>query len=74
MRLAKESGEKPPNTTQCTAPIRVHANIAMVVSGTIGIYSTTRSPFFTPCFLSTLAKRQTSSCSSTNEIILCREG
>ena len=28
MRLAKLSGEKPPNTTECTAPIRAEASMA----------------------------------------------
>jgi hypothetical protein len=28
MRPASESGEKPPNTTECTAPIRAQASIA----------------------------------------------
>ena len=37
IRSAKASAEKPPNTTECTAPIRAHANIAMVASGTMGM-------------------------------------
>ena len=28
MRPASESGEKPPNTTECTAPMRAQASIA----------------------------------------------
>ena len=34
---ANADDEKPPNTTECTAPILAHANTAMVNSGTIGI-------------------------------------
>ena len=37
IRSAKASAEKPPKTTECTAPIRAQANIAMAASGTIGI-------------------------------------
>ena len=37
MRPASESGEKPPNTTECTAPMRAHASIATAVSGIIGM-------------------------------------
>jgi hypothetical protein len=37
MRLARESGEKPPNTTECTAPIRAVASMAMAASGIIGM-------------------------------------
>ena len=33
----KDSGEKPPNTTECIAPILAQANIAYVASGIIGI-------------------------------------
>jgi len=36
-RAASSLGAKPPNTTECTAPIREQANIAMAASGTIGI-------------------------------------
>ncbi len=36
MRPARESGENPPNTTECTAPIRAQASIAMAASGIIG--------------------------------------
>ena len=35
-------------TTECTAPILAHANIATTSSNTIGIYSATISPFWTP--------------------------
>ena len=28
---------KPPNTTECTAPSRAHASIAITASGTIGM-------------------------------------
>ena len=37
MRSRSASGEKPPNTTECTAPIRAHASIATIASGTIGM-------------------------------------
>ncbi len=36
MRPASESGEKPPNTTECIAPMRAHASIAIAASGIIG--------------------------------------
>ncbi len=32
-----EVKEKPPNTTECTAPMRAQASIAMTASGTIGM-------------------------------------
>ena len=35
--LASASGEKPPKTTECTAPILAQANIAYAASGIIGI-------------------------------------
>ena len=34
---ARASGEKPPNTTECTAPIRAQASIAIAASGIIGM-------------------------------------
>jgi hypothetical protein len=37
MRVASSLAAKPPNTTECTAPIRAHASIAIMASGTIGI-------------------------------------
>ena len=37
IRSFNASGEKPPNTTECTAPIRAVANIATAASGIIGI-------------------------------------
>ena len=37
IRLASSLAAKPPNTTECTAPIRAHASIAMTASGTIGM-------------------------------------
>ena len=37
MRSRNASGENPPNTTECTAPIRVQASIATAASGTIGM-------------------------------------
>ena len=36
MRLARLSGENPPNTTEWIAPIRAQASIATAASGTIG--------------------------------------
>ena len=35
-RSRSASEEKPPNTTECTAPIRAQASIATAASGTIG--------------------------------------
>ena len=37
MRLASDSGEKPPNTTECMAPMRAQASIATAASGIIGM-------------------------------------
>ena len=37
MRPARLSGEKPPNTTEWTAPIRAQASIAAAASGIIGM-------------------------------------
>jgi hypothetical protein len=37
MRSRSASAEKPPKTTLCGAPIRVHARIAMASSGIIGM-------------------------------------
>jgi hypothetical protein len=31
-----DSAENPPKTTECTAPMRAQASIAMAASGTIG--------------------------------------
>ena len=45
---ASAEDENPAKTTECTAPIRAHANIATAASGIIGIYIMTRSPFSTP--------------------------
>ncbi len=36
MRLRSASAEKPPNTTECTAPMRAHASMATAASGIIG--------------------------------------
>ena len=36
MRSRTDSGEKPPNTTLCGAPMRAHASIATTSSGIIG--------------------------------------
>jgi hypothetical protein len=37
MRSINESGLKPPNTTECGAPMRAHASMATGSSGTIGM-------------------------------------
>ncbi len=37
IRSAKASAENPPNTTECTAPIRAQASIATAASGTMGM-------------------------------------
>ena len=37
MRVASSCAAKPPNTTECTAPIRAQASIAITASGTIGM-------------------------------------
>ena len=36
MRSAIDCGAKPPNTTECTAPMRAQASIATAASGIIG--------------------------------------
>ena len=37
MRTASSLAAKPPNTTECTAPMRAQASIATTVSGIIGM-------------------------------------
>ena len=37
MRLARLTLAKPPKTTECNAPMRVHASIAKAASGIIGM-------------------------------------
>ncbi len=37
IRSRSASAEKPPNTTECTAPMRAHASMAMAASGTMGM-------------------------------------
>ena len=37
IRIASSGEAKPPNTTECTAPSRAHASIAIAASGTIGM-------------------------------------
>ena len=37
MRVASSLAAKPPNTTECTAPILAQASIANTASGTIGM-------------------------------------
>ena len=36
IRAASSAAAKPPKTTECTAPIRAQASIAIAASGTIG--------------------------------------
>jgi len=36
IRSATDCALKPPNTTECTAPIRAQASMAIAASGTIG--------------------------------------
>ena len=57
MRVASSWLANPPNTTECTAPSRAQASIALTASGIIGMYSRTRSPLPTPSPRSTPAKR-----------------
>ena len=74
IRPDSASGEKPPNTTVWTAPIRVQASIATAASGTIGMYRHTTSPFCTPCSLSALENSHTSLCSSLKVSVLSSAG
>ncbi len=37
MRMASSWGAKPPNTTECTAPRRAQASMAMAASGIMGM-------------------------------------
>ncbi len=37
MRVASSFAAKPPNTTECTAPMRAQASMAKAASGTIGM-------------------------------------
>ncbi len=37
MRTASSRAANPPNTTECTAPMRAQASIAMTASGIIGM-------------------------------------
>ena len=64
IRVASSGAAKPPNTTECTAPILAHASMAISASGIIGRYTITRSPWPTPRPRSTPANRAVSSCSS----------
>ena len=47
-RSAMASAEKPPKTTQWTAPMRAQASMAIASSGIIGMYIETTSPLRTP--------------------------
>ena len=60
IRTASSLAANPPNTTECTAPILAHASMAITASGTIGRYTTTRSPATTPRPRNTPAKAATS--------------
>ena len=66
MRALSASAEKPPKTIMWMAPMRAQASMTTGSSAIIGRYRATRSPFFTPCFLSTLANLLTSSRSCLN--------
>lgn len=37
IRAASSLGANPPNTTECTAPSRAHASMAITASGIIGM-------------------------------------
>ena len=64
MRSLTASGEKPPNTTLCGAPIRAQASIATATSGIIGRKIPTTSPGSMPRSFSTFASRLVWSSSS----------
>ena len=57
IRVANSLAAKPPKTTECIAPIRATASIAIIASGTIGIYIITRSPFWIPFLISAPANK-----------------
>ena len=56
IRVASRGAANPLNTTECTAPSRAQASIAITASGS-SAYTTTRSPLPTPRPRSTPAKR-----------------
>src|SRR3954447_20262671 len=60
MRSLTDSTLKPPKTTLCGAPMRVHASIATTTSGIIGKKIPTTSPFSMPLSFSALANFLTS--------------
>ena len=60
IRSRTDSGEKPPNTTLWTAPIRAQASIATATSGIIGRKIPTTSPGSIPRSFSAFANRCTS--------------
>ncbi len=64
IRSLTDSGEKPPNTTLCGAPIRAQASIATATSGIIGRKIPTTSPAPIPRSFSALANFWTSRCRS----------
>ncbi len=65
IRVASSGAAKPPNTTECTAPIRAQASMEISASGIIGRYTMTRSPLSTPRPRSTPANRATASSSAS---------
>ena len=64
IRSLTDSGEKPPKTTLCGAPMRAQASIATTTSGIMGRKIPTTSPFSMPLSFRALAKRWTSACRS----------
>ena len=59
IRSASDEALNPEKTTVCTTPMRAHASMDAMSSGTMGMYSVTRSPFLTPRPSSALARRHT---------------
>ncbi len=55
IRSRTASGENPPNTTLCGAPMRAHASIETTTSGIIGRKMPTTSPLPMPRSFSALA-------------------
>lgn len=62
-RNRSASAENPPNTSECTAPIRAHASVMTIVSTSTGRYTTTRSPAPMPSSSRAFAAWATSRCS-----------
>lgn len=59
IRCASAVAANPPNTTACTAPSRFAARMPTSAAGIMGMYTSTTSPFFTPCSRSTPANVST---------------